>query len=437
MREKGRNPMLFYLEFSINFLIALSCAYIVYLLLKKRLNFRPYIWSRILVILALCFSFGPRIYSEEVTGTLSTLVLLLLAVFLAYTDDALVKLSSVLLLYPIHAALSYLTEDLGFLCWLYVFHGNITPGGELALHTGTMVLRLLSWILVYRLAQGFFSDKSLLFPRKMWPMIDLICLTTFFGIITLIYQVDTDHSYTIYPACAACILANIGICRLCVYIAQSARDAMEAELLKSQKAYYEELEASQAETRHLKHDMKNHLAVARTLLKNGQTHHAQVYLADLSGQLHSETLVFCQHPVLNAVLNVKYQLARSVEIQCEFHVEAGQDMGIDDVSLCALAANTLDNAIEACQGVPEPAQRWILLKSRCADGYFSYWIENSKAVPVAESGGKFLTRKKEKDAHGFGLRSVETMVRRYDGVMDISWDKATFSVTVLIPIAGL
>lgn len=426
--------MLFYLEFFINFLITLACASIVYSLLMKRLNFRPRIWSRILVIMALWLSFGPRIYSEEVTGTLATLLLLLLAVFVSCTDDVLVKLSSVLLLYPIHAALSYLTEDLGFLFWLYVFHEDMTPGGELALHTCTMLLRLLSWVLIHHLAQEFFSDKSLLFPRRMWPVIDLVCLTSFFGIITLIYQADTERSYAIYPACVACILGNIGICRLCVHIAQSARNAMEAELLKSQKAYYDELEASQTETRQLKHDMKNHLSVARTLLKNGQILRAQAYLMDLSGQLHSEAMLFCQHPVLNAVLNAKYRLARSAEIQCEFHLEAGQDMEIDDVSLCALAANTLDNAIEACQAIPEPAQRWITLKSRCADGYFSYWIENSKAAPAPKSDGKFVTRKKEKDAHGFGLRSVEAMVRKYDGTMDLSWDEETFSVTVLIPI---
>lgn len=426
--------MLFYLEFFINFLIALACASIVYSLLMKRLNFRPRIWSRILVVIALWLSFGPRIYSEEVTGTLATLLLLLLAVFVSCTDDVLVKLSSVLLLYPIHAALSYLTEDLGFLFWLYVFHEDMTPGGELALHTCTMLLRLLSWVLVHHLAQEFFSDKSLLFPRRMWPVIDLVCLTSFLGIITLIYQADTERSYAIYPACVACILGNIGICRLCVHIAQSARNAMEAELLKSQKAYYDELEASQTETRQLKHDMKNHLSVARTLLKNGQILRVQAYLTDLSGQLHSEAMLFCQHPVLNAVLNAKYRLAQSAEIQCEFHLEVGQDMEIDDVSLCSLAANTLDNAIEACQAVPEPAQRWITLKSRCADGYFSYWIENSKAAPAPKSDGKFVTRKKEKDAHGFGLRSVEAMVRKYDGTMDLSWDEETFSVTVLIPI---
>lgn len=426
--------MLFYLEFSINFLIAFSCAYIVYLLLKKRLCFRPHIWSRVLVLLALQLSFGPRIYSEEVTGTLATLFFLLLAVFLACTDDALIKLSSVLLLYPIHAALSYLTEDLGFLCWLYVFHENMTPGGELALHTGTMILRLLSWILVHRLTQEFFSDKSLLFPQRMWPVIDLVCLTSFFGIITLIYQVDTDHSYTIYPACAACILANIGICRLCVYIAQSSHDTMEAELLRSQKAYYEELEAGQAKTRHLKHDMKNHLTVAGTLLKSGQACRAQEYLTDLSGHLQSEILIFCQHPALNAVLNAKYQLAISYDIECKFQVEVGQDIKINDVSLCSLAANTLDNAIEACCAMPDPTQRKISLKARRAGGYFSYLIENSKANPVAKSNGKFYTGKKEKKHHGFGLQSVETMVRRYGGAIDISYDEALFSVTVLIPL---
>lgn len=425
-----------YLEFFADFTISLGCAYIIYLLLKNLLDFRPYIWSRILLAAALCLTFGPRIYSQEVTGTLSALFFLLLAVFLASRADALVKLSSVLLLYPIQAALSYLTQDVGLLIWIHVFHENMSPLGEFFLHTGTMLLRLLIWILIYHLTKGFFSEKFLPFPRKIWPVIDVICLTSLLGIITLIYHADTATSYTIYPACIACILANIGICRLCVYIARSARDVMEAELMKSQQSYYAELEANQTETQRLKHDMKNHLAVTQTLLKDGQTCRAQEYLADLSGQLQSEILVFCQHPALNAVLNAKYQLADSYDIECKFQVEVGQDIKIDDVSLCSLAANTLDNAIEACCAVPNPALRHIVLKARWAGGHFSYFIENSKVNPVTESKGRFHTGKKEKAAHGFGLQSVEAMVRRYDGAMDITYEDTLFSVTVLIPVRG-
>src|SRR5699024_3367711 len=95
-------------------------------------------------------------------------------------------------------------------------------------------------------------------------------------------------------------------------------------------------------------------------------------------------------------------------------------MSIDDISLCTIFANTLDNAIEACVKVAEPSARKISVKARYTEnGYFSYEIVNSKANPIRKKKGVLLTDKEDSRSHGLGLSSVRAAVEKYHGTLDI------------------
>lgn len=70
-------------------------------------------------------------------------------------------------------------------------------------------------------------------------------------------------SYQTYPACIACIITSLGICRLGALLSKNLRAQMEIQALKYQQVYYEELENNQEQIRKLRHDMKNHLNVLK------------------------------------------------------------------------------------------------------------------------------------------------------------------------------
>ena len=97
-------------------------------------------------------------------------------------------------------------------------------------------------------------------------------------------------------------------------------------------------------------------------------------------------------------------------------------MMIDDVSLCTVFANTLDNAVEACQKIEDKAARRISVKARYTEnGYFSYEIVNSKCNRVRMRRERFITDKADSASHGVGISSVKEIVERYGGTMDISF----------------
>ena len=89
---------------------------------------------------------------------------------------------------------------------------------------------------------------------------------------------------------------------------------------------------------------------------------------------------------------------------------------IDDVSLCTLFANTLDNAIEACQKIEDPDRRKLELKCRYTEnGYFSLELINSKINEIVVQKNQYISDKEDKSAHGIGISSIRDIVEKYEG----------------------
>lgn len=202
--------------------------------------------------------------------------------------------------------------------------------------------------------------------------------------------------------------------------------------LKYQQSYYEELEENQKTVRKIRHDMKNHLSVIYSFIQNRDFDGAAKYFQELSGELTVNNRIFCKNSIVNAVLNSKYNTALENKIDCFFNISIDGLLGLDDISLCSLFSNTLDNAIEACEKIQDTSKRQISLKARYDKGYFSYEISNSKSNSITVKKNHLVTEKTDKTIHGFGVQNVRDMVEKYAGDMDISYTDDRFTVTILI-----
>ena len=266
----------------------------------------------------------------------------------------------------------------------------------------------------------------------MWMVIDLVSMTSFTGIISVIYSCVTANSYLAYPTCAASLFTSLGCFYLCTYMARAVKTDMELRMLSYQKSYYEEIEKNQQTVRKLRHDMKNHLNIIGMLIADEKTPEAKNYLTELNQEFAVTAKTYCSNEVVNAVLNNKEQSAAEAQIRCEFQIDLAEDPQMEDIDLCALLSNTLDNAIEACRKIPEASERFLSVKARCQKGFFSYKVVNSKANEVTEENGCFVTSKKDAGLHGIGLKNVKQIVAKYEGYVEVSYDEHSFTVVVMI-----
>lgn len=362
----------------------------------------------------------------NVTGVLAGFLALML---IAFRGSVWQKLAAVAVLYPLVISQNFLVMDmLGY--W------GTSLGWPAAVDAACTILdpllHLLIWFCIYRVFEKYLVQLGKLFDSKTWIMLCVICLASLVSITSAIYF-SPEESYKMWPSALACFATNLGCIALAEYFLNSIRQNMERKNLMLQRNYYEELEQNQAEIRKFRHDMNNHLGIIQALFQSGDHDEAERYMKEIESQTAMRTRVFCKNGIINAVLNAKYNLAQEKEIDCFFHIDLEKLIGIDAVSLCCLFSNTLDNAIEACSKIPDPAQRHMSVKARVAEnGYFTYEIANTKRNAVMEHKGMLISDKEDAASHGLGLSNVREVVEKYNGTMDISYTEDRFTVTVLI-----
>ena len=122
------------------------------------------------------------------------------------------------------------------------------------------------------------------------------------------------------------------------------------------------------------------------------------------------------------MLNNKAAAANREHIRTEFTVRV-KEFPCGGAELCSVFCNVLDNAIEACQLLPENADRWLRLTASVWNGLFLLECRNTSANSPRMERGCVVSTKQE---HGWGLEILKIIAKKYQGAIDASFDKGIF-----------
>lgn len=349
--------------------------------------------------------------------------------FLCFEGEPILKVSIVMVLYPIIVALNFVTYDVSARLYFIFYEQEIIND---IIYTISSFLVCVSWPVIYKLFGKKIKSSCNLIDNKTWLLIDIICLAPLVSIFSSIINTPHGKEYQIYLTALACIITSLGMIFLIEYLVESIKTRMENKNLKLEYSYYKELEANQNEIRKLRHDMNNHLGVIQTFIENGHIDKAKGYFESLYEKFRVGNRQFCQNSIVNAVINAKYNLALENNIDCFFNIDMDNLIPIEDVDLCSIFANTLDNAIEASMKIEDINNRKITLKARCDMGYFSYSITNNIGEEIKCLNGEYISSKENKKIHGFGLQNIKHVVEKYNGTLNVSSDKDEFLIIIVI-----
>ena len=76
------------------------------------------------------------------------------------------------------------------------------------------------------------------------------------------------------------------------------------------------------------------------------------------------------------------------------------------MDLCIALSNALDNAIEACEKIPDPTGRYLRLRIQQEENFLVLSVANPVVAPPRKFGSLYRTEKADRERHGFGLRSI-------------------------------
>lgn len=191
-----------------------------------------------------------------------------------------------------------------------------------------------------------------------------------------------------------------------------------------EKEHYEKI-------RRINHDIKNHLLHISYCINTNRCDKALEYLNAIDKQNYDfKGNISLSNDMLNYIINYKADLAKKNNISIEGNIEDINDPVIDNLDLCTLLGNLLDNAIEASKIEKSPK---IKIEIFNYNGYQIYLVKNFISSSVFASNSKLETSKDDKENHGLGLKQILSIVEKYDGILDIYEKEQYFTVKILIP----
>ncbi len=204
--------------------------------------------------------------------------------------------------------------------------------------------------------------------------------------------------------------------------------------IEQSKRHLGEVKSIYTEMRGYKHDFHHHLQTLKGQLEAGETERALAYIEELDHQLMNvDTLLKTGNVSLDAILSAKIAQAKKENIAVTVKAVVPDSLTINDTELSIIVGNLLDNAIEACQGIPDgcPGGRFIRLYMSMKGKMLYFSMLNSAGEKKQKTGKFFLSPKR--GFHGFGLRREEAILEEHGGWCKYNSEEGAFTSEFLVP----
>lgn len=296
-----------------------------------------------------------------------------------------------------------------------------------------IVARLLSYAFVLAV-QGFKNVKAdCLLPVTYW--ISLIVVP--FGTIVILFANFSSGSVSteiMFICMVSAFLIKIVTFYLYDSIVGLQVEQMNKKVAYEQEKYQEhQLEMMRSAVNSMKtlrHDLNNKLLPLYDMDILEKARENAEYLSNLmelcqnSGQYVSSGNI-----TFDSIINYKLQTARKENVQIKADIIVPSELPVAAFDIATILGNVLDNALEAVAAVED---RWISIKIKYTKGRLIIEINNSYDGIVKKEKGNIVTRKKNKENHGLELKSVESVLQKYDGAIQVDYDEKKFKVKILL-----
>lgn len=164
------------------------------------------------------------------------------------------------------------------------------------------------------------------------------------------------------------------------------------------------------------HDMKQHLVILKEYEQSGNIQGLHDYLEEISGQFErTKSVCWTGIKILDIILNQKKAYAEKQGIEVQIQIKSVDSIPLKESEICSLFGNLLDNALEACQRIEE--KKWIYVSIEQQNQMLFISIRNSIQEEPTRKGRAFVSTKSQDELHGYGIKSVRSIVKRNGGMI--------------------
>lgn len=268
-----------------------------------------------------------------------------------------------------------------------------------------------------------------------WLASVLMPVVTFILNVLIVHSEDVTQTEVIV-ATILILLVNVTTFYLYDSLAANYIKLSEAAVLeKERELYYNQctmMQTSTNELRAFRHDLKNQLIGVSELMGVGKYEEAKELVGGLSGKLNTKILFSTTGNIpIDSIINYKLQSAGNEQIRVEAEIAVPEDFGMNISDSITVLGNLLDNALYAVRQVEE-SERYLKLKVVFDKERLIIHCANPYATEVRYENGKIVSTKTDRREHGFGLKNVEAVAKKYNGCMNVNHNDGVFVVDVLL-----
>lgn len=287
------------------------------------------------------------------------------------------------------------------------------------------------------------ENKGLKFPLKtLWlfllPLATFILLNAIYH-ISLEVKLPAKYDLTLCFSSILLMFANVIVFIIYENLIKNSQKMTELQLAAQKEtidhAYYKVLQEQYENSRMLVHDIKNHLTAIDTLASGPNPTQVHDYVTAIYEHYQlSSRLPFSGNKMMDVICNQKQTQCAQEGISISFHNEGVRLDFMNDVDLCALLANLLDNAIESCH---ISASKYIAVSFyRKNNMFLVISMQNSCDRHPEIQNHRLVSWKTDNAAHGIGMLSIEKSIKKYQGTMDYYYDeeKRIFHTNIVFPL---
>ena len=269
-------------------------------------------------------------------------------------------------------------------------------------------------------------------PIKYWILIIKIPIISIFLLQTMLDSFTVKDSLN-YISLSISLIGIIFINISMFNFFESYEDKIKLKYLETLKQQEQEnyklLALSHKQVKELKHDIENQFSVLNGLMKSGDNAAAMQYLDKLNSYVRTANRIcYTGNNVIDSIVNIKGSLAQTYGIEFICKVNIITSIKADELELCRIIGNGLDNAIEGCQRVD------VQNKHIC----FSISEDREKLMIVISNTSDEVdttalsSTKKEKGLHGIGISSIKSSVERLDGLVKFDYADGIFKLNIMV-----
>ena len=373
------------------------------------------------------------VFFNEILNVIMVVLTSFIIFYIAYQTDFKLSFFHAIL----YITIMFTTEYIGIFLFTNVLHLQVT-------HFKTNVALFLQEALIGKILLFLFLAFIVFCSEKkenrnnggkVSLLLTILPVATF--VITVVLRLQSDTA-TI-KANWYCVLAE-----LLLVLANFVTFAVHEKALSNQKKiselqmldqkqtinmeYLNLLERKDEETHIFIHDIKNNLINLNAL---STEQNVKDYITSIYHDVAETSIkVRTKNKLLDVILNKYDLLCREKEISFETEMTNENLSFLENFDLSAIMDNILSNAIESASLTKKP---FVYLSLEQDEFFHKIILQNSCLKAPRANGEKLITNKRDKAIHGYGMRSVERAVEKYNGQLMWGYETGHFKISILIP----